>query len=77
MIVKAWSDIEEQWIIDEIYEPIWEVEIVWPQEYTGEIMSLCQSYRWEMQNMEHIDQTRVVRKYLLPMWEIIVDFMIG
>lgn len=74
MIVKAWSDIEEQWIIDEIYEPIWEVEIVWPQEYTGEIMSLCQSYRWEMQNMEHIDQTRVVRKYLLPMWEIIVDF---
>ena len=74
MIVKAWSDIKEQWIIDEIYEPIWEVEIVWPQEYTGEIMSLCQSYRWEMQNMEHIDQTRVVRKYLLPMWEIIVDF---
>ena len=74
MIVKAWSDIEEQWIIDEIYEPIWEVEIVWPQEYTWEIMSLCQSYRWEMQNMEHIDQTRVVRKYLLPMGEIIVDF---
>ncbi|MCK9467242.1 MAG: hypothetical protein M0P94_02845 [Candidatus Absconditabacterales bacterium] len=74
MIVKAGSDIEEQGIIDEIYEPIGEVEIVGPQEYTGEIMSLCQSYRGEMQNMEHIDQTRVVRKYLLPMGEIIVDF---
>ncbi|HOG15297.1 MAG TPA: hypothetical protein PK674_01790, partial [Candidatus Absconditabacterales bacterium] len=74
MIVKAGSDIKEQGIIDEIYEPIGEVEIVGPQEYTGEIMSLCQSYRGEMQNMEHIDQTRVVRKYLLPMGEIIVDF---
>lgn len=74
MIVKAWSDIVEQWIIDETYEPIWEIEIVWPQEYAWEIMKLCQSYRWEMQNMEHIDQTRVVWKYLMPMWEIIIDF---
>jgi GTP-binding protein LepA len=74
MIVRAWSDIIEQWIIDEIHEPIWEIEIVWPQEYAWEIMKLCQTYRWEMQNMEHIDQTRVVWKYLLPMWEIIIDF---
>ncbi len=74
MIVRAWSDIPEQWIIDEIYEPIWEIEIVGPQEYAGEIMKLCQNYRWEMQNMEHIDQTRVVWKYFMPMWEIIIDF---
>jgi len=74
MIVRAWSDITEQWIIDEIYEPIWEIEIVWPEIYAWEIMKLCQNYRWEMQNMEHIDQTRVVWKYLMPMWEIIIDF---
>jgi len=74
MIVRAWSDITEQGIIEEIHEPIWEIEIVWPQEYAWEIMWLCQSYRWEMQNMEHIDQTRVVWKYLMPMWEIIIDF---
>jgi len=69
MIVRAWSDIIEQWIIDEIHEPIWEIEIVWPQEYAWEIMKLCQTYRWEMQNMEHIDQTRVVWKYLLCLCE--------
>ena len=74
IIARAWSDVPEQWIIDEIYEPMADVEIVWPQEYAGDIMQLCQEYRWEMKNMEHIDQTRVVRKYMMPMWEILVDF---
>ncbi len=74
MIVRAWSDITEQGIVDEIYEPMWEIEIVWPQEFAWEIMWLCQEYRGTMQNMEHLDQTRVVRKYLMPMWEIIIDF---
>jgi len=27
-----------------------------------------------MKNMEHLDQTRVVWKYLMPMGEIIIDF---
>ncbi len=74
MIVKAGSDILEQGIIEEIYEPISEVEIVWPQEFAWEIMNLCQNYRWEMRNMEHLDETRVVWKYLMPMGEIIIDF---
>ena len=74
IIARAWSDVPEQWIIDEIYEPMADVEIVWPQEYAWDIMQLCQEYRWEMKNMEHIDQTRVVRKYMMPMWEILVDF---
>ncbi len=74
MIVRAWSDITEQGIIEEIYEPMSEIEIVWPQEFAWEIMNLCQNYRWEMRNMEHLDETRVVWKYLIPMWEIIVDF---
>ena len=73
-VTRAWSDVPEQWIIDEIYEPMADVEIVWPQEYAWDIMQLCQEYRWEMKNMEHIDQTRVVRKYMMPMWEILVDF---
>ncbi|HRX64112.1 MAG TPA: GTP-binding protein, partial [Candidatus Absconditabacterales bacterium] len=74
MIVKAGSDILEQGIIEEIYEPISEVEIVGPQEFAGEIMNLCQNYRGEMRNMEHLDETRVVWKYLMPMGEIIIDF---
>ncbi|HKL44537.1 MAG TPA: GTP-binding protein [Candidatus Absconditabacterales bacterium] len=74
MIVRAGSDITEQGIIEEIYEPMSEIEIVGPQEFAGEIMNLCQNYRGEMRNMEHLDETRVVWKYLIPMGEIIVDF---
>jgi len=74
MIVRAWSDITEQGVIEEIYEPMSEIEIVWPEEFTWEIMNLCQNYRWEMRNMEHLDENRVVWKYLIPMWEIIIDF---
>ena len=74
MIVRAWSDITEQGIIDEIYEPMWEIEVVWPQEFAWEIMWLCQEYRGTMLHMEHLDQTRVVWRYLMPMWEIIIDF---
>lgn len=37
-------------------------------------MSLCQEYRGEMIGMEYLDAKRVVRKYLLPMGEIVIDF---
>jgi len=72
--VKSWSDMIEQWNIEEILEPIAEVEIVWPQEFAGNIMTLCQEHRWEMINMEYLDETRVVRHYQIPLAEIIIDF---
>ncbi len=64
----------EQGVIDEIREPIASVEVVGPEEYAGNIMSLCQEYRGKLTNMEYIDETRVVRHYELPMGEIIIDF---
>ncbi len=63
-----------KWDIDEIYEPMAEVEIVGPEEFTGNIMTLTQEYRWELVHMEQLDKTRTVWKYLMPMWEIIIDF---
>lgn len=74
MVVKSWSDMIEQWFIDEIREPIASVEVVGPQEYAGNIMALCQEYRGRLINMDYIDETRVVRHYELPMGEIIIDF---
>lgn len=74
LVIKSGWDLPEQGMIDEIREPIVEVEIVWPEEFSGNIMSLAQDYRWSMTGMEYLDETRVVRKYLLPMWEIVVDF---
>lgn len=74
IVVKSWADMVEKGNIDTIYEPYAEVEIVGPNDYAGNIMSLVQEYRGQMQHMEHLDQTRVVRKYLMPLGEIIIDF---
>ena len=74
LVVKSWSDMIDQWLIDEIREPIAAVEVVWPHEYAGNIMALCQEYRGKLINMDYIDETRVVRHYELPMGEIIIDF---
>ncbi len=74
LVVKSWSDLMDQWIIDVILEPIAEVEIVWPKEYAGNIMALCNEYRGSLKSMDYLDENRVVRKYELPFWEIIIDF---
>jgi len=74
LVVKSWSDMIDQWLIDEIREPVAAVEVVWPHEYAGNIMALCQEYRGRLINMDYIDETRVVRHYELPMGEIIIDF---
>lgn len=74
LVVRSWADMPDSWQVDEIYEPYSEVEIVWPNEFSGNIMELLQEYRWELIWMEYIDNIRVLRKYLMPLWEIIVDF---
>ncbi len=74
IVVRSWVDMIDYSMIDSILEPIANVEIVWPQEYAWNIMSLCQEYRWKIWKMDYIDETRVVRHYQLPMWEIIIDF---
>jgi len=74
LVVKSWADMVEQGVIDEIWEPIANVEIVGPEGYAGNIMQLCLEYRWKLVKMDSIDATRLVRHYELPMGEIIIDF---
>lgn len=74
LLVRSWAEMPDPWFIDEIYEPYAEVEIIWPKDYSWNIMELVQEYRWDMKNMEYIDKTVVLRRYFMPLWEIIVDF---
>lgn len=74
LVVRSWSDMIDHWMIDEIFEPIANVEIVWPQEYAWNIMALCQDYRWKLEKMDYLDNDRVVWYYTMPMWEILIDF---
>lgn len=74
LVVKSGSDMIDQGMIEEILEPIANVEVVGPEEFAGNIMQLCQEYRGKLQHMEYLDATRVVWHYQLPMGEIIIDF---
>ena len=74
IVVKSGSEMIDQGTIEKIREPISEVEIVGPKDFAGNIMALCQDYRGNLKSMEYLDENRVVRHYLLPMGEIIIDF---
>lgn len=74
LAVSAGGDMPEQGMIEDILEPIVRVEVVGPEERSGNIMTLCQEYRGLMKGMEYLDAQRVVRTYEMPMGEIIVDF---
>lgn len=74
VLVRSGADMISKGDSDQIYEPVAEVEIVGPKEYSWAIMSLTQDYRGKLINMDYLDQTRVVWKYYIPMGEIIIDF---
>ena len=57
-----------------MYEPFADVEVVGPKDYSGNIMGLAQDYRGEMKAMEYIDESRVLRRYRMPLGELIIDF---
>jgi GTP-binding protein LepA len=60
--------------IDYMEEPVVKASIMTPTDYVGPIMELCQNRRGEFQNMEYIEQTRVILHYRLPLNEVIYDF---
>ena len=73
IIVRSWSDMIPNWLVDQILEPIADIEVVWPQEYYGNISELCQDHRWSLKKTDYMSD-RIVRSYTIPMWEIIIDF---
>lgn len=53
-------------------EPIVKLMLVFPQEYTGPVMQLCENYRGTFMSMDNKHQTSV--NYEMPMSEMISDF---
>ncbi len=74
VIVRSWADMPVNGFMEKILEPISEVEVVGPSEYYGNISVLCNNSRWILKSVEYLADDRVIRKYYIPLAEIIVDF---
>ncbi len=60
-------------VIDEIREPIITANILVPQEYVGNVMTLCVEKRGVQKNMQYLGK-QVSLSYELPMNEVVLDF---
>lgn len=69
------SNLPDPSEIEYMEEPIVDAEIMVTSEYVGAIMTLCQERRGEYIGMEYIEGTRALIKYVLPLNEIIYDFL--
>ncbi|MBD3609526.1 MAG: elongation factor 4 [Gammaproteobacteria bacterium] len=60
-------------LIDEIREPIIEANILVPDEYLGNVITLCIEKRGVQKNMQYVGN-QVALTYELPMNEVVLDF---
>jgi GTP-binding protein LepA len=68
------SQLPDRQQIDFIEEPFVRAHLTSPQEYIGNLMSICQDRRGEYQTMEYLDAERVRLTFNLPLGEIVFDF---
>ncbi len=67
------SDMPEVNHIEEIREPIIQANILVPQEYVGNVISLCVEKRGVQTNMQYMGG-QVALTYNMPMSEVVLDF---
>ena len=67
------AELPEPNHIAEIREPIIEASILLPQEYVGDVMTLCMEKRGVQKDMVYLGR-QVQLKYELPLSEVVLDF---
>jgi GTP-binding protein LepA len=67
------SDLPEVNYIEEIREPIIRANILVPQEYLGNVITLCVEKRGVQSNMQYMG-SQVALTYDMPMSEVVLDF---
>lgn len=73
-LVLSPSDLPDPAIIDEIREPWVKIEVLFPKEYMGGVMSLVQDKRGLQKNYNYIDEERIILIAEIPLASIVVDF---
>lgn len=74
VMIQNPANLPEPAEINMIEEPIVKGDIIVPKDYVGVVMELCQERRGTMNNMEYIDERRVMLHYDLPLNEVVYDF---
>ncbi|MFM9835722.1 MAG: translation elongation factor 4 [Methylophilaceae bacterium] len=59
--------------IEEIREPVINVNLLMPQDYVGPVMTLCNNKRGIQKNMQYMGR-QVMLSYELPLNEVVLDF---
>jgi len=67
------SDLPEVNYIEEIREPIIRTNILLPQDYVGNVISLCIEKRGVQKNMQYLGR-QVSLEYEMPLSEVVLDF---
>ena len=68
------SQLPDRQSVDLVEEPFVRAHITSPQDYIGNLMTLCQERRGEYLTMEYLDAERVRLTFDLPLGEIVFDF---
>jgi len=68
------SDFPDPSRIEEILEPVIDTTIIVPNQYIGNLITLCEQMRGVQQSLNYIDEHRVILKYRLPLNEVATDF---
>lgn len=72
--IESPSDFPDPQKIDTVYEPIIDATIIMPKIYLGSIIKLCQEKRGIQQNLEYLNEDRIILRYRLPLNEVATDF---
>jgi len=72
--IESPSDLPDMAAVEEVREPIVDVQMIIPAECVGTVMQLSMERRGKHKKTEYLSQTRVLITYELPLCEIIYDF---
>ena len=67
------SKLPDSGTIEEMHEPVADVSILVPQEFLGNVISLCISRRGIQKDMQYVGK-QVSLTYQIPMAEVVMDF---
>ena len=71
--IESPSKLPDATVVEGIYEPMIRADILLPQEYAGNVISLCSEKRGTQLNMQYLGN-QIQLTYRLPLAEVVMDF---